>query len=470
MKEELFRIEYLDVNYNSSLMLSSFSMELIKGEVLGIYTKNFSEIECLINTLRGDLVPLSGRILFKNFPLKFSSQNSGTNLIVICKQCQLIDSFTVADNIFVIRKGFKKHFIDRKKLEFQAGLMLDKLNINISAGTYIQDLTQLEKIIIQMTRAYILRIPIVIFKNLSSFLSDDDIDQLYPYVILFREAGLSFIVMDSTGNMIETYCHRVIILNRGRNIWTFREGEFSENILTNFFNINKNTTVEPILLDDNREDFFILKDLESNTLKRLNVAVKKGEITGLVDVEGSGIEEVKNILFGVKKDYTGEIIINGSKIVSSFPLKLLNRGVAVIDEDPSKNNLFRGFNGLDNLCIPLSKKVTFFWQNRRYKKNILKRYAHHFSNGALLKRLKYLNTKDLHSLAYLRWHLYSPDMIILVRPFSSVERQLEDLTISLIDLLLKKGIGIIILTSNLWELSTLSTKLPVNIQRLTPSI
>ncbi len=470
MKEELFRIEYLDVNYNRSLKLNNFSMELIKGEVLGLYTKNFSEIDCLIDTLRGNIVPLTGRILFKNSPLKFNSPNSSDNLIVICKQCQLISNFTVADNIFVIRKGFKKYFINRSKLEFQAQLMLDKLGINISASSYIQDLTQLEKIIIEITRAYILRIPIVIFKNLSSFLSDEEINQLYPFIILFRDAGLTFIVMDSTGNMMETYCHRVIILNKGRNIWTFRKDEFSENRLINFFGVYENRTVDPILIDDNTEDFFVLNNLESNRLNRLNIVVKKGEILGLVDLEGSGIEEIKNILIGSQKEYSGEIKINGSLLSSSSPLKLLNSGVAVIDEEPSRNSLFRGFNGLDNLCFPLSKKVTFFWQNRRYKKNILQRYRDFFSDGALISRLKNLDSRDLHSIAYLRWHLYSPDMIILIRPFSSVERQLEDLTISLIDLLVKKGIGIIILTSNLWELSTLSTKLPVNIQRLTPTI
>lgn len=469
MKEELFRLEYIDVEYKGSQKLQKFSMELNKEEVLGIYTRNLSEIECLIDTLKGDLKLKSGRILYRGQPLGIHGGNDDMNILVVYKKFRLIENFSVAENIFVIRKGFKKSYINKKKLESQAGFILDKLGISISPGSLVLKLSRIEKILIEIIRAYILRIPIVIFKNFSSFLSDEDISNLYPYMDIFKRVGLTFIIMDSTEHIIERFCYRVILVNKGHNIWTFIGHEFSESILSRFFGLGNNNVRDVYTNSEEQESILKFTNLSSQRLNRLNISIKRGEILGLVDLEGTQIEELKQIFFGNSRNYKGDINLKGSSIKPITPLELLHRGIAIIDEEPSETTLFSEFYAIDNLAFPLCCKVPFFWQKKRYRENIILTYQKFFTSGALYKRLTELNSRDLHLLSYLKWHLYSPDIVVLIRPFSSVDRLLEELTIFMIDLLVDKGIGIIILTSNFKELSTLSNKHLITIQRLTPS-
>lgn len=461
MKEELLRLDYIDVKYYNSLVLKQFSMELYKGDVLGIYTKNFSETECLIDTIYGNIIPDSGRILYNSNDFK---------IVVVSKKSQLIESFSVAENIFVIRKGFKKKYINKRKLEFQATLMLEKLGLSIYPKTLIKNLSKLEKILVEISRAYILRIPVVIFKNLSGFLSDHEIKELHDYMETYRVLGLTFIILDSTGFLMERFCNRVLLLNKGRNIWTFRPGEFSENILSNFFKVDTDRVLHKNLEYKGIKGIkgiLVINNLSTDILKSLSFKINKGEILGLVDLEGIQLDELKDIFLS-KVKYSGDIIINGSTLKVVKTEELLKKGLAIIDEDPTKTTLFSEFNAIDNLALPISSKVPFFWQNKKYRKNIISKYRSYFTEGALLKNLNNLDIRELHSLSYLKWHLYSPDVIILIKPFSSVDRQLEDLTITLIDLLIQKGVGIVILTSNLWELSRLSTKQDITIQRLSP--
>lgn len=467
MKEELFRLEYVNVHYKNSLILRQFSMELYKGEVLGIYTKNFSEADCLIATLYGDIKPDSGRILFNGIPLNSMENINDIKTVVISKRSQLVENFSVAENIFIIRKGFKKHYISKKKLEFQTVVMLKKLGLEINAEALISTLSKLEKILVEISKAFILRIPVVIFKNLSSYLSDKDIKKLYNYLDILKKVGLTFVVIDSTGTLLEAYCNRVILLNRGSNIWTFRSGEFKDSILSNFFKIDRDKVINHHKVSGENTDCLELKELATDKLNILNLKLYKGEVLGLIDLEGVQIDELKSILLDRIK-FRGEISINGVNTTNIKAYKVLKKGLAVIDEDPSETTLFSGLSGIDNLSFPLSSKVPLFWQKKKYRNNIVKKYEPYFSKVALTKSLKHLDVKDLHTLAYLKWHLYSPDYIVLIKPFSSVDRQLEDLTITLIDLLIQKGIGIIILTSNLWELSRLSSKQNITIQRLTP--
>jgi len=197
--------------------------------------------------------------------------------------------------------------------------------------------------------------------------------------------------------------------------------------------------------------------------------LKKGEVLCLVDLEGSGIEEFKKIIFGEEKNYSGSISINNNIIRKLSSKRLFDNGVVLIDEDPGKTTLFKTFNVIDNLCFPLGNRISNFWNVKRYKKNISLTYKNNFSEDIFNNYISSMDSYDLHSLSYLRWHLYSPDIIILIKPFTSVERQLHVLTMSLIDLLVNKGIGVLILTSNVWELSTLSRIIDINIQRIHPN-
>ncbi|MGL1890291.1 MAG: hypothetical protein OCD02_01635 [Spirochaetaceae bacterium] len=465
MKEELFRLEHIDASYSGRIRLKKFSMELYKGEILGVLTHNSREIDSLIEVLSKNDVQSSGRVLFKGKPYK----DIGKKVIVIHKKCQLIDNFTVADNIFVIRKGFRKYYINRKKLEFQADIMLKKLGIEIKSNSYIKELTQLEKVLVEILRAYILRIPAVVFKNIYSFLSHEEIDTLYRYLNMFKAVGLTFVILDSTSYIIKRFSSRVIILKNGRNMWTFRDGHFDESIINSFFNLDNNIR-KPIISSKNIGNEIIRFDKISNkNLGDLNFSINRGEVLGLVDLEGSATKEIKKILVGESRSYTGNVLFKG-RICNRISTRILfKNNIGIIDEDPTKTMLFPDFTAIDNLAFSLSNKVPFFWQRTKYRKHIKSSYSKYFPPGVLDEKVCDLSTNELHSLAYLRLHLYSPDLVILIKPFSSVDRHLENLTISLIELLIKKGIGILILTSNLWELSSVTTKIPINIQRLPPS-
>lgn len=468
MKSELLRLEYLDVTHKGNPVLENFSMELFEGDILGILAKNTRETDVLIDVLSGEKIPEKGRISFRGEPLQTRYPGKNSPIIVVGRKSQLIDNFNIADNIFVIRRGFRKFYVQRRQLEIQAEMMLGKMGIGLSPVSYAKDLTVLEKLVVEIAKCRILRVPVVVLKSLSSFLSDEDLGRFEHYLDLFRVAGQTFIVMDSTSNIVKNYCSRIIILHKGRNLWTFRAGEFSEVSLARFFPMEEEGPLLSYEPESRGEVIFSLENLSAGTMASLNCRARRGEIRVLLDPEGSRIEEIRKILTGEKRDYRGNVVVKGSVLRSLNPHRLLKRNIALISEDPAETQLCPQFNGLDNLVFSMGQKVPIFWQRRKFRENILLRYEPYFSPGALWKNLKKLTPRDLQTLSYLRWHLYAPDLVVLVKPFSSVDGQLEDLTISLMSLLLSRGIGLLILTSNLWELSALSEKLPVKIQRLPP--
>lgn len=49
-------------------------------------------------------------------------------------------------------------------------------------------------------------------------------------------------------------------------------------------------------------------------LKGLNLSVRRGEIVGLAGVDGNGQTELVEILTGLKKGDSGEVLINGKNV------------------------------------------------------------------------------------------------------------------------------------------------------------
>ncbi|MBN2656152.1 MAG: sugar ABC transporter ATP-binding protein [Spirochaetales bacterium] len=462
MKSELLSLEYICTPGKGSPVLQDFSMELFRGEIVGLLTMNSREISSLVEILTGQTAPQSGRISYNNKPLLSSYPGRKSPIIVLGRRSQLIDDFNIAENIFVLRRGFGKYLINRKTLEDQAAAMLEKLGIAFPSTSYVRDLSVLEKLIIQIAKSHILRYPVIVLRELSAFLSDDDLARLLPFLKELASGGQTFLVLDSTSSVVGKVSSRVLLLHKGRNLWNFREGEFSPALLERFFKVDRGS---PPSGPDTESPGELVLSLEDGASA---LQARKGSVLVAIDPEGGRICRMMEFLKGCGAAGDLKLRLRGRIIPQPGPRLLLKKGIALIGEDPLEGQLYPQLSALDNLVFPMGEKVPFFWQRRRFRENVARQYEALFSSDALNCRISALSSTDRLTLAYMRWHVYSPDLVILFRPFSTVDGRLEELIISHMSRLLEKGIGLLILTSNLWELSALKEKLPVQIQRLPP--
>jgi ABC-type sugar transport system ATPase subunit len=97
--------------------------------------------------------------------------------------------------------------------------------------------------------------------------------------------------------------------------------------------------------------------------------------------------------------------------------------------------------------------------NSKYRRSCVEAYEGFFEKGTLNKQTKALSVYELQKLAYLKWHLYNPKVIVCTRPFSSIDVELRDTTSEMMGLLLEKGIGILVLASNYSEVNSTGKKI-----------
>ena len=155
MREEILRMERVTYLEQGTPQLENFSMTLWEGEIFGLIPVNHYGISSLLKLLRQNLPLHYGYVYYRERLVNhWRGGNSGTNRISIIqnKSC-LAEGLTVADNIFVLRPGFKKRFISPRVLEKQLEPFMRDIDMNISGDAYVETLSPFEKFVVELLKA-----------------------------------------------------------------------------------------------------------------------------------------------------------------------------------------------------------------------------------------------------------------------------------------------------------------------------
>lgn len=92
---------------------------------------------------------------------------------------------------------------------------------------------------------------------------------------------------------------------------------------------------------------------KNEVLKSVNFDIEPGEIHGLIGENGAGKSTLLKILFGVHKQTSGSVMVNGSDVNFQSPMDAKINGIAMIHQEPLA---FQEMSVLENLFIGQMKQ------------------------------------------------------------------------------------------------------------------
>lgn len=458
MRQELLRLECICLDNYGQRILNDFALVLYQGEILGVFSDHAVVKNNLVDLVAGRKAAQSGRLYLDGEPASAleTDRHRYRKVGVIHSINTLVDDLSIAENIFVIRKGVKAQVIDTRLINLQTQQLLDEFKISIAPDALARSLSTLDRCRLEIIKAVALGARSVVFHDFSSFLADAEIGQLFELATAIKQRGVGFLMIDSSPDHLSACADRVIVINKGRNFWSFGRGEFNERVLKSCFSrqpvldLPTQTSSPPATMAE-RPPALSFAAVRSGALDTLSFALQGGEELCIFDHDGKATDEIKALLAGEHAAESGQVRVDGKPLVARNIWQALDQEIAFIVENPAETMLFPDFTALENLCLPASRKTRDFWRNPVYLKSCRQEYAPYFDPGVLEKYPDQLSAQDLHKLVYCRWHLFNPKLVVCVKPFSSVEKSLEDISAFFIDLLLKKGIAVLVLTSNASE-------------------
>ena len=441
--------------------LENFSMTVWAGEIKGLVPVNHHGLESLIKLLRQNLPIHYGYIYYNEKPVNNwrHSDMKMNRLSVIQNQSCLAEALTVADNIFVLRQGFKKRFMQPEVLRKQLQPFLQDIRMEISADAYVESLSTFERFVVELLKAVVAGNHLVILDDISTFISAAELVKLHEILKHYAAQGMSFLYITRHYEEARQICDRTALMMNGQIIKTFQASDLAPDmfVLQCTENFERHVREQIERKSDNPElpgAVFRVSGLCSGNIRNLSFSVARGECLVLQDMDNEIFQEFIRILSGECRPESGSIRVGG-EMFAFRP----DRRIAVVQELPVDTMLFPNMSYLDNLCFTLDHRLKKVWLNRRIKNSLRTEYAGLLGEEVFDIPVEDLTESQKYDLIYARILLQNPDIVFCVQPFKSAEVSLRFHIWELLEMLLQKGIAVVILAVNLADSLALADRM-----------
>lgn len=460
MKKEVLRMERVTYREQGVTKLENFNISIKTGEILGLVPVNHVGLSSFLRLLRQNL-PLHYGYVYYNERLvnhwRFPDMKYN-RISVIQNKSSLAEGLTVADNIFVLRQGFKKSLIQPGVLKEQLAPFLEELQVDIPADACIDELSDFERLVVELLKAVVAGNHLVVMDDIGAFVSDRELKKIHEIMRHYAEKGMSFLYIAAHFEDARQICDRIATMMNGQLIKYYDGNAPIPNPF--FFQCTEEFDRRVRECAEKREgrqgDFpvFEAKNWKTGCAGGLNFSVHAGECLVLQAMDDHVFEKLTDWVMGKEKLAEGTVQIDGEK--GRF---CKDRRLGVIGELPASAMLFCGMSYLDNLCLNLDHRFKNVWRNGRIKRSISEEYAKLLGEDVFWKRVEELTEQEKYDLVYARILLQNPRVVFCIQPFKGAEVSLRARIWEHLEAFLERGMAVVIVAVNLADSLALANRL-----------
>ena len=447
MKSEVFRLEQVSL----PPYLFDINLHLTTNEIVGLIGLNALGIDQLLCILDQNVPIHYGHVYCKEQLVNdyLSSSKKRNRVVVIERESNLIDSMSVEENLFVLRKGCKKHLVNHKLLSSQMHLLLEPLDLHFKEGSLVGSLSAYEKLVVQFVKASICKANLVVLKDISNFVSEQDLNRLEKVLPYFKEKGMTFLYVCNHHQEAFRFCSRCYLMQEGRIIKHLFPHQMTDEIISQYSNVfeermeSKQRQKQYKLELNSRKPLLQCTDLTYNNCHHLSFDVGVGETVVMLDSENLS----NNDIFTLFKEHTA--VEQGSLLLDGIPPTCDNRKLALIGPKPYATLLFPQLPVIDNIIFASDQKIKHLWLYPKRRRSIAKELEKEFGQSIYKSSLFDLDRETLFKIVYHKILMQRPQFVCVVQPFASVDMYQRIQLISYFDAFKKRGISVLILAVSL---------------------
>ena len=347
MGQELFRMEGISKSFPGVKALDHVSLNVDKGEVLGLVGENGAGKSTLMKILSGVYRADEGEIFIEGQKVQIDSVAKAHELgvSIIMQELNMCGHLSVADNIFIGRAPKKGMFIDDKRMHQEAKKILDDLGIDLDTYAMVGSLSIAKQQMVEIAKAISFNSRILVLDEPTATLTEREIDQLFEIIGRLKEKGVGMVYISHRMAELNRICERVTIIRDGQYIGTRNLSEITMDELVNMI-------VGRSLEDKYPKHKRTIGDivLEARNVRRGNKVnadhffVRKGEILGISGLVGAGRTELMRCIFGADRPDSMELWIDGKEVRINSVIQAIRNGIGYATEDRKRDGLALGLD------------------------------------------------------------------------------------------------------------------------------
>jgi ABC-type sugar transport system ATPase subunit len=219
-----------------------------------------------------------------------------------------------------------------------------------------------------------------------------------------------------------------------------------------------------------------VKGLRNQHVHDVSFELRCGEVLGLAGLVGAGRTELARALCGIDPIDAGEVAVAGRPIAVKNPAQARAAGIVLVPEDRKRQGLVMTGSLAFNLALPWTRDwIKGVWIDRRRRAAIVGRAVRRFAikAGDPEQPIDRLSGGNQQKAVLARWMEHPPQVLILDEPTRGVDVKARAEIFAILHDLVAQGIAILLISSDLPEVTALSHRLALyrdgRILRIVPS-
>jgi ABC-type uncharacterized transport system ATPase subunit len=345
-------------SFDGAKALDAVDLDLARGEVHALLGENGAGKTTLSNVLAGMYRADSGTIIVDGVERHFRSpaQAIDAGIGMVHQNFRLIQPMTVAENVHL---GWQDtpSFVGRRTLERRARELAAGFGIEVDVSAEVWQLSVGEQQRVEILRTLARGARVLILDEPTAVLTTQQARELFSVVRSLVASGRSVLFISHKLNEVLEVSDRITVLREGRWVETRETAGATARDLARLM-----TGEERDLLPEGRDrpsggprlEIAGLTAKSSRGLRALEdvtLMVRAGEIVGIAGVSGNGQTELAEVLTGLRRSESGQIVIDGVDLTNTPPRRRIEAGVGHIPEDRLGVGLVRSAEVRDNTVL-----------------------------------------------------------------------------------------------------------------------
>ena len=357
----ILEVNNVSKHFGRVVALDGLNIQLNAGEVLGLVGQNGSGKSTLMKILAGLQQPDSGELLLRGerVSLRSSAMATRRGIGMVHQEQSLVPNLTVAENIFIDKPNAAKRWglYRWKSLREAAQAQLDKIGVSIRPDAIVEDLSFVQRQQVELAKVLAIEElvdhpPIILFDEPTSVLTPDEIRVLFREIDRLRERA-SIVFISHRLDEIMHICDRVAVMTNGVKVADTAVGNVGRDelyrLMVGHQRVTEVRNLEPLPPAEPR---LRVQSLSAGRhFRNIDLDIAPGEIVGLAGVLGSGAEELCRTLFGAETGVTGDIMINGERVMPASPEDAVRHGIAYLPANRRLEGMLTGRTLTQNMVL-----------------------------------------------------------------------------------------------------------------------
>lgn len=455
-------------SFGGNTVLNNAGFQLKSGEVHALMGENGAGKSTLMKILTGVYTKDGGTILVDGREVQYKSAKEAENagIVFIHQELNVLFDLTVEENMF-LGKEIKNRFGVCKIKEMRAKVkeILNRLGVKISPTERMNRLSVGQQQMIEIAKALMVDAKVLIMDEPTAALTQRETEVLFEVIQSLREKGVSIVYISHRMEEIFQLCDRITILRDGVYIGTESIAEITMNDVVKMMIGREIGERYPTRDCKIGKIVFEVKDLAlDNTFQNISFSVREGEILGVSGLMGAGRTEIMNSIFGSLPHTSGKIIIDGKELNKTSPQNAMKHGIGFITEDRKVEGLLLDKDIKTNIALTNLSNISHYGVlNKKDEKELVQKGIKElnikcFNADHICEQLSGGNQQKV---VFAKWVYTNPKLLILDEPTRGVDIGAKKEIYQIMNDLAKKGVAIIMVSSELPEILGMSDRVLV---------